>query len=203
MRRKNQTGHGSLPESGTLFFFLFFQQLLHHLLRIFQEPSGDLHMVCFFPGDRLQPPVIKLPDRRAGEGRQNRRMGGDDELGAPAGSAPAPQYPGWPGQPEYYMDICLPRDLFLFSQPEDNSFRSLLSAVPFQYQSKAPEESIPRRPFGRIQSCQAFFFFRVTARMTKGVATVSAMATGRQIQILGTKPASRKQTKEITATVPA
>ena len=46
-------------------------------------------------------------------------------------------------------------------------------------------------------------FLLTTPRIMKGTAMVMRVAAGRQIQGLGIKPASRKETKEITATVPA
>ena len=49
----------------------------------------------------------------------------------------------------------------------------------------------------------AYAFLAVTPRMMKGAATVMAADTGRQMKGLGTKPASRKDRKEMTATVMA
>lgn len=83
MRKQYTKRLRSLANAGALSLSSFLQKQFQHPLRILQEAAR----VCVMGGlpviDSADAVIAQLQDLRAGPGHQDRRMGGDDQLGIP------------------------------------------------------------------------------------------------------------------------
>ena len=70
----------STKDASIIFMRRSLQQIPQHPVRVLQEPAGDLVVLRVPVGYRLHPILAELQDLRPGEGHQNGRVGGDDEL---------------------------------------------------------------------------------------------------------------------------